>query len=109
MRRQTKNSIYRPGLEAGDEKFAVLAIEEAEYNKLLGRAQPCALHASWRDYCAWVDDCIQEGVNRGWPVKVYEGTAQGVEAFMWASKRELETATLLAYARHLLRREQGVA
>lgn len=110
-RRWPKNqkSIHRPGLEAGNQEVAVLAMEEAEYNKPLRRAQPGALHSTWLDYCAWVDDCIQKGLDRGWPVKVYQGTAIGVNAFMWASKRELETATLLAYALHLLRLEQGVA
>ncbi|MGP8491685.1 hypothetical protein ACT2FY_39340 [Paraburkholderia fungorum] len=106
---KNQNSIHRPGLKAGDQEVAVLAMEEAEYNELLRNAKPCALHSSWLDYCAWIDGCIQKGLDRGRPVKVYQGTAVRVSAFMWVSKRELETATLLAYALHLLCMEPGVA
>lgn len=56
---------------------------------------------------AWVEQLIQKGIDRGWPLQVQKGTAIGVSAFMYATKREeLNWGTLCANAVHLAATEK---
>ena len=93
-------------MNAADEIRAVVRIEESAYEKLLGYAQPGQALA-WGDYCAFVEKCLQKGLDRAWPVKVYEATEIGMSAFLHATGRHFDTAAALAYAEYLLRREPG--
>jgi hypothetical protein len=100
-----KSVSFRP--EFADEEIAVLAMNEAEYNKLLCNANPATLHPTWQAYCAFVEERIQKGIARGWPVQVYEGDAIGVTAFILTHNRDLNIAALCAYALYLHGRQMG--
>ena len=97
------NSRFRT--DVVDEKRAVLTMVETEYNQLLGKANPMMLHRDWADFDAWVQACIKKGIDSGWPVKVYEATADEVMAYWYTIGGDLQTSTLLQYAAHLLGRE----
>lgn len=100
-----KKSIIRQ--EMADQEIAVLAMEEAEYQQLLRGSKPFSLHPTWAAYCVWLEQCVQKGIACSWPIQVQHGTAVEVQAFCWATKRDLDTTALCAYAVHLSRRETG--
>ncbi len=85
-----------------DEEIAVLRIQMAEYDDLLRYAKPLTLHKDWASYNEWIEGCVQKGLDRGWPVEVYERTAQQILAYSWEKcGGNLDTATLCAYALHI--------
>lgn len=90
-----------------DEQIAVLRIDRAEYEELLRDARARLLHRTWAEYCAWTEQLLQQGIDRGWPLHVVDGTAQGVFAFIDFSKGvELNPGALCAYAVKLLRSQE---
>lgn len=94
------------GQDIGDEKRAVLRVEKTTYEQLARSVKTWGV-LSWADYCAFVEKCIQEGLARGWPVKVYEGSDVGIRAFMHSTGLDFDTRTLLIYAADLDRVERG--
>ena len=92
----------RAGRNFRDEEIAVLRIQMTEYEQLLRHAKPLALHKDWASYSEWIERCIQKGLDCGWPVEVYERTAQEILAFSrMKCGGNLDTATLCAYALHI--------
>ena len=96
----------RFGLNAVDEVRAVVLVEEAAYKQFARHGQVGQV-LSWADYCAFVEKCIQKGVDSGWAVKVYEADNVGISAFLYSTGLDFNTRTLLIYAADLLRVENG--
>lgn len=99
-----------PGIRRTDRPdhiVAVLEMEKADYEQVVRRAAPYAVHPTWDAYRAWIEKLVEDGARRGRPVAMERCTHVQLDAFCFAAGVKLDTDAMLAYAAHLLDAKRG--